>query len=324
MKIFSKFMVLGLILALTFTVNAEPVAKIVGPEEVEPGNLVILRTEGTVGSGHQWLIIPESAKGSFFPAVDSSGNHVVLFANSRPGVYTFVLGVAEGDVSALAKHTLKQGKIIPDPDPNPSPKPVASFIWSPELPSKDSVIQFTDKSTVDDPDSIILWKWDLNNDGNIDSVDQNPFFSYEKAGIYNAELKVTDNNGDVGTVVNEIIISDVDPGPTDFRVLIIEETEQRPNLPSYQAQIFFDPEVRKYLDDKAGVGNWKIVDDDLSEAELSQAKWDDNWRAAYKQALKLSNGKRPFVLVTNGVEGAAVPLPKSVTEMMVLLKKYGE
>lgn len=105
----------------------QPVAVIVGPTEAVPGDLVILRTTGTVGSGHTWLILPESAESKFLPILDSSGNQAAVFASSQPGVYVFILGVAEGDRVSLTKHVLTQGSappppVPPDPDP-PGPDP---------------------------------------------------------------------------------------------------------------------------------------------------------------------------------------------------------
>ena len=76
------------------------------------------------------------------------------------------------------------------------------------------------------------------------------------------------------------------------------------------------------MTDKSGPDGWRIIDDDLTDDDIQH--WNDDWKGAYKQALDLSDGKRPFVLVTNGKDGAAVALPADVPAMMELLKKYGE
>lgn len=49
-------------------------------------------------------------------------------------------------------------------------------------------VQFTDLST----GNVAGWEWDFDNDGTIDSYDQNPTWTYDSAGIYSVVLKVTD------------------------------------------------------------------------------------------------------------------------------------
>ena len=48
-------------------------------------------------------------------------------------------------------------------------------------------VQFTDLSTLD----VIEWMWDFDNDGTIDSNEQNPIYIYEEVGIYTVSLTVT-------------------------------------------------------------------------------------------------------------------------------------
>lgn len=115
---------------------AEPVARIVGPTENTPGNLVVLRTDGTVGTGHTWKIIPPEAEQFFLPILDSSGAQAAVFSTNKGGTFTFILTVSENGVvdweaktlgpsqTAIAVHTLVQGaKPPPDPDPPDPPPP---------------------------------------------------------------------------------------------------------------------------------------------------------------------------------------------------------
>jgi len=53
-------------------------------------------------------------------------------------------------------------------------------------------VQFTDLST---GPGITGWAWDFNNDGVIDSTDQNPVCVYKLAGTYTVNLTVTNTNG---------------------------------------------------------------------------------------------------------------------------------
>jgi len=49
-------------------------------------------------------------------------------------------------------------------------------------------VQFTDLSTMDP----ISWQWDFNNDGTVDSYEQNPIWTYNELGFYSVSLKVSD------------------------------------------------------------------------------------------------------------------------------------
>lgn len=56
-------------------------------------------------------------------------------------------------------------------------------------------INFTDQSSIGNlGNSIDSWQWDFNNDGAIDSNEQNPQFTYYERGFYTVALTVTDGN----------------------------------------------------------------------------------------------------------------------------------
>jgi len=73
--------------------------------------------------------------------------------------------------------------------------PVASFTYSPKLIMfRDELIHFVDNSS-DKDGEIVKWRWDFDNDGVIDSTEQNPSYRYEKAGTYIVNLTVVDDRG---------------------------------------------------------------------------------------------------------------------------------
>lgn len=113
---------------------------------------------------------------------------------------------------------------------------------------------------------------------------------------------------------------DPDPNPAGFRVLILEETADRPSLPRGQLAVLMSPEVRTYLDSK-GQDSWRLLDDDLTNQHMTG--WTDGWKSTYAKAKELAAGNLPFVMVSNSTSGEAMPLPNTVPEMLTLLKKYG-
>jgi hypothetical protein len=114
--------------------------------------------------------------------------------------------------------------------------------------------------------------------------------------------------------------SPVPPGPTGLRVLILEETESRQALSRDQLLILTSPEIRAYLNEKAP-DRWRILDDDIQATGM--VGWSQEWMDAYKQGKELSGGQVPFIMVSNGREGAAVKLPATVAETLTLLKRFG-
>ncbi|NRA96150.1 MAG: lamin tail domain-containing protein [Planctomycetes bacterium] len=67
----------------------------------------------------------------------------------------------------------------------------ANFAASPTSGPAPLNVQFTDQSTSDDPAGIQSWAWDFENDGTIDSTQQNPAHTYTP-GTYTVSLTVTD------------------------------------------------------------------------------------------------------------------------------------
>lgn len=113
-----------------------------------------------------------------------------------------------------------------------------------------------------------------------------------------------------------------DPAPMPgegFRVLIVRETKDLSTLPPSQVAIFSSTDVRQYLNQKTVLeGNqraYRIWDQDTDVSREAQ-HWQD--------AMKRPRASVPWLLVSNGKDGYEGPLPKTVDEMLTLLKKFGE
>lgn len=104
---------------------------------------------------------------------------------------------------------------------------------------------------------------------------------------------------------------DPDPEPAGkLMVLIVEETDQRGTLPASQIPIFAAKEVRDFL---KAAGDLRILDEDQDIAGA------EPWLQA---AWKEPRAKLPWIVLSNGQAGYSGPLPASVADMMVLLRKY--
>ena len=81
-------------------------------------------------------------------------------------------------------------------------EPVAAFTSNVTSGSAPLTVKFTDAST----GSPTSWAWDFDNDGKIDSTEQNPSYTYESAGTYTVTLTATNDLGSDTVTVNDSII----------------------------------------------------------------------------------------------------------------------
>ncbi len=72
--------------------------------------------------------------------------------------------------------------------------PTAAFSATPTSGLAPLEVQFTDESTPGGS-PITSWAWDFNNDGTVDSTEQNPAHTYSSAGVYDVALTVSRLSG---------------------------------------------------------------------------------------------------------------------------------
>jgi len=93
------------------------------------------------------------------------------------------------------------------------PSPEADFSASPRSGTKPLTVYFTDLSTGNPTE----WAWDFNNDGVIESHDQNPKYPYTVPGMYTVSLNATNEGGSNTNTKSGYIVVDEVPGPVaDF------------------------------------------------------------------------------------------------------------
>jgi parallel beta-helix repeat protein len=86
----------------------------------------------------------------------------------------------------------------------------ASFVADPTLGMAPLLVNFTDDS-FSNAGTIVLWEWDFDNNGIVDSMLQNPAFTYYVSGTYAVKLSVTDSNGFKNSkIMTNYIFADAD------------------------------------------------------------------------------------------------------------------
>jgi trimeric autotransporter adhesin len=103
--------------------------------------------------------------------------------------------------------------------------PTAGFSASPTSGVAPSTVHFSDTST--GPPT--AWEWDFENDGIVDSTQQNPTFVYSSPGTYSVKLRVSNTLGSDSITKSGYITVSV-PGPT-LTFAAVDDSFVRSNFP---------------------------------------------------------------------------------------------
>jgi PKD repeat protein len=159
---------------------APPVAQFTGVPTYGKSPLTVSFTDQSTGAG-----ITSRAWDFQNDGIVDSTQQNPTFTYTSPGMYTVKLTVTN---PAGSDSEVKSGYIVVTP---PAP-PVAQFTGVPTSGKRPLTVRLTDQST---GAGITSWAWDFQNDGIIDSTDQNPACTYTKAGSYSVKLTVTNPGG---------------------------------------------------------------------------------------------------------------------------------
>lgn len=121
---------------------------------------------------------------------------------------------------------------------------------------------------------------------------------------------------------NPLIPVNPPPFPSDgLRVLILEETADRNALPRSQSEILKSSKLKKWLTEHCVKDGWRQLDDDTTAEELKFMS--SVWQEAFTQTKAQSDGKTPWIAITDGTRGESRPLPTTEAELMTILDSYG-
>ena len=127
------------------------------------------RTDTTWNQQTKLLASDGAAYDKFGRSVSISGNLVIIGAD----------GNADNGISSGSAYVFQNDDIIPV---------IADFEANPTSGIAPLEVQFTDLSA----GNIVNWMWDFDNDGIIDSNEQNPLYIYSETGLYTVSLTVSD------------------------------------------------------------------------------------------------------------------------------------
>ena len=126
--------------------------------------------------------------------------------------------VQEVDVALLQERLLAAGQII-----RTNRRPVADFRALAEQPIQaGQPVAFEDLST-DDDGEIVDRKWDFDGDGEVDSIDAAPIFTFTHTREYEVSLRVRDDHGDLSATVKKTL--QVVGGPPGVPDVLVDDPE---------------------------------------------------------------------------------------------------
>ena len=104
--------------------------------------------------------------------------------------------------------------------------PAPAFVATPTNGWAPLTVSFLDRSFSQD-DAIASWEWDFDHDGAVDSMEQNPVWTYTSAGSYAVNLRVVDEHGAAASMTLPAFINVLDEGILDLqpRSLTLRGTE---------------------------------------------------------------------------------------------------
>lgn len=108
----------------------------------------------------------------------------------------------------------------------PPVAPTAAFTADTTNGTAPLAVSFTDQSTGTEP---LTYAWDFDNDGTVDSTEQNPSYEYSTAGTYSVKLTVTNSAGSDDEIKTDYItVNPVLPSPP---VLTADDTDNTVGQP---------------------------------------------------------------------------------------------
>ncbi|TQD26130.1 S-layer protein domain-containing protein [Methanolobus vulcani] len=126
-------------------------------------------------------------------SISTDKNPIHVFTNV--GTYSVSLTAFNGSKFDIAIQTITVNEPV-------SNIPVASFTTDVVEGTVPLTVEFTDTSA----NSPTAWCWDFDNDGIIDSTDQNPVYTFTSIGSYDVTLKVTNSDGEDNSDVTTITV----------------------------------------------------------------------------------------------------------------------
>lgn len=167
------------------------------------------RIEDITGDGINDLVAGTLYSGNYAYFLDgTSGN--VLFSQNYGEAVDGIASIPDinGDGSSEMVVGGRQGKIICYSGGINANPMIADFVADTTYGPVPLLVNFTDLSI----GNINSWQWDFDNDGIVDSEDQNPAYTYTETGTYSVKLTIGDGINSTDIIKSDYITADTAVG----------------------------------------------------------------------------------------------------------------
>lgn len=204
--------------------NAAQLLNLFGVASVELGQVnPISSLEGQADTWAEGMLFNESnqqfnafidkitpVSSAYIPFYEDDYGNVSVYNEGEYGQKTFYFDYSLAELVDVDPHSSRYNILVKLLEffgyPEGDGYVVANFKADQTEVEADIDVQFTDWSLVDEGYNITGWAWDFDEDGEIDSYDQNPVWAYSYGGIYDVKLVVVGDE-DSDTLVKEDYIS---------------------------------------------------------------------------------------------------------------------
>lgn len=177
----------------------------------------------------------------------------------RSGVYFIKVGNVEAERQRYTLTATFEPREAEQP-------PEADFTFSPQSPTTDDTVQFTDRSS--DPDGeIVSWQWNFGDEAT--STQRNPTHRYSQPATYTVTLQVTDDDGLSSTASKTITVEESlrpPQAPTN-----LQATAHATNAIRLQWQDNSEVEEGFVINRRQADGEWE----EIAEVPLDTTQYDD-------------------------------------------------
>ncbi|AKB82085.1 cell surface protein [Methanosarcina barkeri 3] len=197
--------------------------------------------------------------------------------NNGIGDTPYAIGSGSDTAPLMGKITVDGNDIIIEALPSTS-SPIADFTATPTSGDAPLTVNFTDTST----GNVSSYSWDFNNDGIIDSTEQNPVYTYIDAGNYTVNLTVTNAIGINSTV------------KTDYITVSENSTPSEPPISAFLADVTNGtaPLTVKFTDQSTGnisSYSWDFDNDGIIDSTEQSPSYTYGTAGTYTVNLTVSN-----------------------------------
>ena len=238
--------------------------------------------------------------------ITDSTDSIVDYTFQQPGTFDIALTVIDdmANEDTVIHPVTVSGEARIDSS-TPFQPPVADFSYMPAQPQSGETVLFNGTTSSDFDGAISTYAWDFDGNGEVDASESIVSYVFPTSGTYNVSLTVTDDSGNLDTVIYSIIVVEgtqepVSP-PTTMQ-LPIASFQISPSNPESGDVIFFNGTSSLDLDGLIESFAWDFDGDGIPDSTAPIAEYAFASAGRYGVTLTVTDNDGNMDSVTLTVE----------------------